>query len=301
MNRAAIHELECFIAVAEELNFSRAAARLHMSQPPLSRQIQALEDKLGVRLLERSTRAVKLTPAGTLYLQDARQLLSRLDSAADSARRAVTGEATRLRLAFVGALLDEGLVRLLQAFRRTHPHCQIHLADLPPAEQMEALRAGQVDGAFIGAAPQRTSREVRTVTWKREPLRIALPEKHPLASSKTLSLAQLKNESWVLVSRSAAPAYRQQVDALCAAESFRPRVVQESDRVAAVLTMIAVDQGISLLPDAMARFIERGVIFRPIRGKKVLLEHAFAYRAEDEQGSVGDFVRLVRTSLNAHP
>jgi len=293
MNRAAVHELECFVAVAEELNFSRAARRLHLSQPPLSRQIRALEEKLGLRLLERNTRAVSLTPAGALYLEDARAILTRLDSAADSARRAVSGEAARLRLAFVGALLDEGLVRLLQAFRKRHPHCQIHLTDLSPADQLEALRSGQVDGAFIGAAPSKPIKGIATTVWKREPLLIALPERHPLASHGKLSLGQLKSEGWVMVSRNAAPAFRQQFDSLCAAAKFRPKVVQESDRVAAVLTMIAVEQGISMLPEALARLVPTGVAFREIAGRKIQLDHAFAFRSANKASVVGDFLELL--------
>ncbi len=293
MNRAAIHELECFIAVSEELNFSRAAARLHMSQPPLTRQVQSLEEKLGVRLLDRNTRTVSLTPAGALYLEDARQILTRLDSAADTARRAVTGEVARLRLAFVGALMDQGLIRLLQAFRETHPHCQIHLTDLPPAEQLEALRAGRVDGAFIGAEPRRKGRDLATVVWKREPLLVALPEAHTLAKNKTLSLSQLKAEGWVMVSRSAAPAFRQQFETLCTQAKFRPRVVQESDRVAAVLTMVAAAQGISLLPEAMSRLVGKGVAFRQVHGQKLTLDHAFAWRIDEGQEALTDLVKLL--------
>jgi DNA-binding transcriptional LysR family regulator len=119
-----------------------------------------------------------------------------------------------------------------------------------------------------------------------------LPERHPLASSKTISLAQLKSESWVMVSRGAAPAYRQQFDALCAQAKFRPRVVQESDRAAAILTMIAAEQGISLLPAALSRLIPKGVMFRDLPGKKVVLEHAFAYRA-GAGPAVRDLVELV--------
>ncbi len=293
MNRAAIHELECFVAVAEELNFSRAARRLHLSQPPLSRQIRSLEEKLGLRLLERNTRAVSLTPAGALYLEDARAILTRLDSATESARRAVSGEAARLRLAFVGALLDEGLVRLLQTFRRRHPKCQIHLSDLSPADQLEALRTGQVDGAFIGAVPPKPIKGISTTIWKREPLLIAMPERHPLADRGKLSLAQLKTEGWIMVSRAAAPAFRQQFDALCASAKFRPKVVQESDRVAAVLTMIAAEQGISLLPEALARLVPSGVVFREIAGRKMLLEHAFAFRSANNAGVVADLLDLL--------
>lgn len=294
MNRADVHELECFVAVAEELNFSRAAARLHMSQPPLSRQIQSLEEKLALRLFERSTRAVSLTPAGALYLEDARAVLTGIDAAAESARRAVTGEGERLRLAFIGALLDEGLVRLLQCFRSSHPGCQIHLSDLSAGAQLEALKSGQVDGAFIGAPVKNAGREVISVTWKRERLLLAVPERHPLAALKSVPLARLKPESWVMISRSAAPAFRRQFDALCAGADFRPRVVQESDRVAAVLTMVAAEQGISLLPEAVSRLIRAGVALRPLKGEKPMLEHTFIYRKRNTGPALADFVRLMQ-------
>lgn len=293
MNRPSVHELECFTAVAEELNFSRAAARLNLSQPPLSRQIQSLEEKLGVRLLNRSTRAVSLTPAGALYLEDARQVLTRLDGAADAVRRTATGEHARLRLAFVGALLDEGLVKVLRAFRARHPRCQIHLADLPPSEQLEALRAGQVDGAFIGAPPQRPGRGLATLVWKREPLLVALPEGHPFAGHKALPLKQLKAEGWVMVSSAAAPAFRQQFEGLCRGAGFRPHVVQESDRVAAVLTMVAAAQGISLLPESLGRLIGLGVVLRPLKSRQPKLEHTFVWRGGGE-GFVSDLVALLR-------
>lgn len=296
MNRPDLRELECFVAVAEELNFSRAAARLHMSQPPLSRQIQSLEEKLALRLLERSTREVALTPAGALFLEDAREILTRLDSAAESARRAVTGEGTRLRLAFIGALLDEGLVKLLQTFRETHPRCQIHLSDLSAGAQVDALRSGQVDGAFIGAPPRKADKSIATVTWKREPLLLALPDHHPLASHTTIPLSALEAESWVMISRAAAPAFRRQFDQLCSGAGFRPRVVQESDRVAGVLMMVASAQGISLLPEGTARLIETGVAFRPLKGTRPILAHTFAYRRRNTDPSVGDFVKLLSAS-----
>lgn len=291
INRVSTYELECFVTVAEELSFSRAAKRLHLSQPPLSRQIQSLEAKLGARLLDRNTRAVTLTPAGLLYLEDARQILIRLDSAGGAVRRAASGEVSRLRLAFVGALLDEALIRLLKTFRRLHPQCQIHLTDLPPAEQLAAVRTGLVDGAFIGATPRKPSRWISTVIWKREPLLLALPESHVLSRKKTIHLSALK-ENWVMVSRTAAPAFRQQFDQLCASASIRPRVVQESDRAAAVLTMVAAEQGISLLPESISQLIQRGVVFRPLRGKQPVLEHAFAYRSGEPDASVIEFLKL---------
>lgn len=293
MNQVTIYELECFVAVAEELNFSRAAARLHMSQPPLSRQIQSLETKLGARLLNRNTRTVALTSAGGLFLEDTRHILTRLDEAAASARRAATGEISRLRLAFVGALLDESLVALLQTFRKLHPNCQIHLTDLPPAAQLEALQAGQVDGAFIGATPRKLNQNFSSVVWKREPLLIVLPAEHSLAAAKSVGLASLQNESWVMVSRTAAPAFRQQFDSLCANAAMRPRVVQESERAAAVLTMVAARQGVSLLPASVARLVHPGVAFRPVKGMSPVLDHTFAYRNSETNATIRDFLKML--------
>lgn len=292
MNRASTYELECFVAVAEELNFSRAARRLHLSQPPLSRQIQSLENRLGVRLLERSTRRVTLTPAGVLYLEDARQILLRLDSAGAAVHRAASGEISRLRLAFVGALLDEKLVRLLKTFRQAHPECQMHLTDLSPAEQWEAVQSGAVDGAFIGAPPRKPGRGITLVIWKREPLRLALPAAHPLVMRPRIRLQDLK-ENWVMVSRTAAPAFRRQFDQLCAAASLRPRIVQESDRAAAVLTMVAAEQGISLLPESVSSWLPQAVVFRPLHGKQPLLEHAFACRTDPANPSLAAFLKIL--------
>jgi DNA-binding transcriptional LysR family regulator len=292
MNRVSTYELECFVAVAEELSFSRAAARLNLSQPPLSRQIQSLEAKLGMKLLDRNTRTVTLTPGGRLYLEDARHILLRLDSAAASVRRAASGEVSRLRLAFIGALLDESLVRLLKTFRKSHPHCQIHLTDQPPAEQLAALKAGQIDGAFIGTPPRKLGRHISTVIWKQEPLLLAIPESHPLAAKKSISLAGLR-ENWVMVSRTAAPAFRQQFDRLCAKMHIHPRIVQESDRAAAVLTMVAAEQGISLLPESVSKLVDRGVVFRPLKNERPMLEHAFAWRPDEPQSLITDFLKLL--------
>jgi LysR family transcriptional regulator, benzoate and cis,cis-muconate-responsive activator of ben and cat genes len=294
MNRAGIRELECFVAVAEELNFSRAARRLCLSQPPLSRQIRSLEERLGVKLLERNTRTVTLTSAGALFLQDARQVLMRLDGAAAAVRRAAAGEVARLRLAFVGALLDEGLVAVLQSFRTLHPHCQIHLTDLSPAAQLEALASGQVDGAFVGADPGRVKGGIATLVWKREPLLAALPEGHPLARCGKVPLSGLRNEHWVMVSREAAPAYRRQFDELCRRAGWRAHVVQESERVAAVVTMVAAGQGISLLAESFSRHLHPGVVFRPIAGPQPVLDNTFAYRPDAAPGVMADFLKLLR-------
>jgi DNA-binding transcriptional LysR family regulator len=295
INRPTIQEIECFLAVADELSFSRAARRLHLSQPPLSRHIRSLEEKLGATLFARSTRSVTLTDAGSLYLSDARDLMMKLDSAGAAVRRSLAGEVVRLRLAFVGALVDARLVDVLRRFRRLHPDCQIHLSDLAPGAQLEALREGRIDAGFIGAAPLKSGRYLQTFIWQQEPLEIALPESHPLAPQPTVRPAQLNNEGWVMVSREAAPAFRAQFDRFCTKTRLKPRIVQESERVAAVLTMVAAEQGISLLPAALSRTIGHGVVFRPLHAFKMTLEHTFAH-VKEVSPPLRDFIKLLKSA-----
>lgn len=293
MNRPSLYELECFVAVAENLSFSKAARRLNLSQPALSRQIQALESKLSGRLLERNTRRVSLTQAGKLCVEEAKKVLTQLDQATESIRRVGAGEPMRLRLAFVGALLDDGLARLLQMFRASRPDCQIQLMDMAPAEQLVALERGEIDGAFIGAAPARVSRHIKTVIWKQERLQVVLPEQHALVRKLMLKLAQLENESWVMVSARAAPGFREHVSALCQRARIQAKVVQESDRVAAVLTMVAAGQGISMLPASLSRWLSCGVVFRDIDETKAVLAHAFAFRSGDRGCELLEFVQML--------
>ena len=254
-----------------------------------------------MRLLVRSTRSVTLTDAGALYREDARSVLTRLDAATDAARRTSKGETTRLRLAFVGALLDEQLISILREFRRSHGRCQLHLTDLSPARQLEALQAGDLDGGFVGAPPERLDRNLRTIVWKSEPLVLALPAAHRLVREKTLRLASVRDDGWVMVSREAAPAFRRQFDRLCASEKFRPRIVQESERVSAVLTMVAAEQGISLLPKGVSRLVAHGVNFVALTGRAAHLDHAFAFRAKCPPQEIEDLVSLLSRCEPPHP
>jgi len=295
MNRPEIRELECFLAVAEQLNFSKAARQMNLSQPPLTRHVQALEAKLGVRLFERDTRSVALTRAGSRYLEEVRTLLGRLDQAGESASQAGGDGPDRLRLSFVGALLDPSMLRVIQAFRERRPRCRIEIADLPPAAQMAALRAGEIDGCFLGAKPAAALRGVLCRVWRREPLLLALPERHALAGARNVRWSDLRPEPWVMVSREAAPAFRQQFSQLAARHALAGGVVQEADRVPAILAMVAAGNGISLLPEMVRRLIDCGVVFRPLPKPAPHLSHAFACSAEPS-GPLRDFLEVLRSA-----
>ncbi len=298
MNRAAVRELECFVAVADHLNFSRAARELHLSQPPLTRHIQALEAKLGSRLFDRNTHSVTLTEAGILFLEDARAILGQLDRAQETVRRARQGEKARLRLAFIGALLDARLVRLIQRFRESHPSCQLEVTDLAPAAQLAALAEGSIDGGFIGAGPERGSRDLAYVAWNKEPLLLALPEKHPLAKIDGLRWSHLKGLSWVMVSRDAAPAFRRQFSELADRYGLAARTVQESERLPAVLTMVAAGSGVTLVPQSVEHLLEQGVTFRRLPSPQPMLHQTFAYRPRATSPALNDFLLLLRKKEN---
>jgi len=298
MERAAVRELECFVAAADHLNFSRAARQLNLTQPPLTRHIQSLEAKLGAKLFTRNTHAVALTPAGVLFLEDARALLNQLDRAAEAVRRLSRGETSRLRLSFIGALLDERLVQLIQQFRVAHPNCQVQITDLAPAAQLAAIKAGELDGGFIGAKPSEKMKGFEFVVWAKEPLMLAVPANHALAQASGLSWRQLRGLNWVMVSRMAAAAFRRQFAQLDRQYKLSARIVQESDRVPAVLTMVAAGNGVTMAPQSVARLITEGICFLKLPEPNPALHHTFAFHARRASPSLKDFLKLLKASAN---
>jgi len=290
MNRPAIRELECFVAVAEELHFSKAARRLHMSQPPLSRQIQSLEQKLGIQLLKRKTRLVELTAPGRNFLNDAREILYRLDRSVIAAKRMQQGEDERLRLGFIGYLLAPDLIEVLRAFREARPQCQVELVDMEPGDQLADIREGKLDGGFFGIGPTEPLWNLKLFNWKTVPLVIVLPENHRLANKTSkLSLSNLKDENWVMVSRTRAAPFRKLVEELCVSAGFLPRIVQESDSVQAVLAMVAAGTGIAIVSETLTRMLDRGLVYRMLASRGAVLRRNFVWRANADSEALGVF------------
>lgn len=293
MERFTVRELECFVAVAEKHSFSQAARQLHLSQPPLTRHIQSLEEKLGTKLFDRNTHRVSPTTAGTIFLEDARAILNQMDRANESVRRVARGETHRLRLAFIGALLDENLVSLLQRFRSAHPNHQLQITDLAPSGQLTALRSGELDGGFIGAKPALKTKDLAFVVWASEPLMLALPENHELARLGTLTWNNLKNLNWVTVSRQAAPAFRQQFSKLDRTHRLSARMIQESERAPAILTMVAAGCGVTMVPKSLGRLVPKGVAFRELPAPEPMIEHTFAYPSQSSSPALLEFLKML--------
>ncbi len=284
-----LRELECFTAVAEELSFTRAARRLHLAQPPLSRHIRALEDKLGATLFDRQPRTVALTPAGRLFYEETRGLLPQLARAGELARRAAQGESARLRLGFVSAVVNAPLVEALRRFRVAHPFVQIMLHDLSPAEQLRLLTEGKLDAGFVGLMPGERPPGLRFTRWSKERLLAFVPSGHPLATKPRLALKELKGERFVAVSHEAAPAFAGLVRDLCRQAGFRPRIVLESPRAQAVAVMVEAGSGVALLPESLAHMAGTAVTGLPLKGSPSIT-HVIAYAVSQRSSVLGELL-----------
>jgi len=277
-----LRELECFVAVAEELSFTRAAERLRLAQPPLSRHIKNLEEKLGVDLLERSRRVVSLTSGGQAFLKEARGILLQVRRAGETARRAAEGETNKLEIGFVSAVLSPELVEVFSKFREKHPQVQLNLHDRLPVEQMAALELGTLDIGFVGVAPEKRPAKIELTSWRDEPLMAFLPLDHELSGRQRVSVADLADEAFVMISSEAAPSFLSLVYQMCREQGFRPRVVQEARRAQAVAAMTVTGSGVAILPASLDRITKNGI---PLwRGReKVCMSHMVAHAAKESQ------------------
>jgi DNA-binding transcriptional LysR family regulator len=260
-----LRQLRYFVAVAEELHFRRAAARLHVSQPPLSHQIQQLESELGCRLLSRTRRHVELTPAGEVFQNDPRRLMAELDGAVAAARRIGAGQTGRLRINFVGSALLSILPLAVQRFRAERPAVEIELAERPTAEQLRAVAGGAVDAGLV-RTPIDLTEELRAQVVLRERSVAALPAEHPLARLRRVPLRRLAAEPLVLFPRSQAPGFHDVLVASLSTSGRMPQVVQYAPEMTTIIGLVAAGIGVSLVPESVARLGLEGVVYRPVAG-----------------------------------
>ncbi|HWE08835.1 MAG TPA: LysR substrate-binding domain-containing protein [Solirubrobacteraceae bacterium] len=260
-----LRQLRYFVAVAEELHFRRAAARLHISQPPLSQQIAALEDELGCRLLERTRRRVELTPAGEAFLRDARATLAELDVAVSTARAIDAGQEGVLRVGFVGSALLSIVPSTIQRFRRTRPGIEIELRERSTVEQLRAVSTGLVDVGLV-RPPIETDESLHTEVIRRERTVAAVPEGHPLARLRRVPLRRLATQPLVLFPRRQAPGYHDLLIGRLAATGTTPQVAQYAPEMMTIIGLVAAGIGVSPVPASVAHLAIDGVTYRPLSG-----------------------------------
>ncbi len=285
-----LRHLRYFVAVAEERHFGRAARRLRMAQPPLSRQIQSLENELGFPLLQRSRRSVELTPAGAVLLERARLLFTEVDRAIHEARRAHTGETGQISVAYLSSLAYSGLTRLLRAFRERLPGVEVTLRELSPAAQLDALKDGALDVGFVRGPIEDPSISFECV--RRERLLVALPADHPMAAKKRIALSSLAGEPFVTFPRSRAAAFFDSIMVMCHDAGFSPRIVQQAPQLD-IVSLVAAGYGVAILPESIREVHRPGLELRPIVGSPSV-ELLAAWRASNTSAVPRTFLEILR-------
>ncbi|HET7267810.1 MAG TPA: LysR substrate-binding domain-containing protein [Oleiagrimonas sp.] len=249
-----LRQLRYFVAVAETLSFTRAAQRLHLSQPPLSQQIRALEDDLGVRLFDRNRRHVALTEPGRLFLDEARKILSQVDAARITATEAAAGHRGRLRLAYPASLsFHRALPQTLLRFSSKNQGVRVELHEMYTETQYAALVAGQIDVGFVRAVPKERSiaTQVTVDIIDHEPLLLALPASHPLAGRKHIGLHEVASESFVIQPRAYSTTLYDTLVQMASAAGFRPTIRQEVQQVTGTLALVAAGVGMAVVPASL--------------------------------------------------
>ena len=257
-----LRQIRYFVTVAEALSFVRAAERLHMSQPPLSQQIKALEEELGVQLLHRTRREVKLTDAGRVFLHEARDLLERAQSVAHRTRQAAAGEEAALRIGMATSALYHVLPRLRERVAARLPRVTLTVTDMNSDEQVGSLAADKIDLGFIHARPDIRGLERLTVLV--DTFAIVLPSGHALAQREGLRLRDLEAEPVVAFSREHAPALFDALIASCQHEGFSPRIAHVARHPASLLQMVRLGLGVSIVPRSYADDSLPGLSFHRI-------------------------------------
>jgi DNA-binding transcriptional LysR family regulator len=292
-----LRHLRYFLAVAEELNFSRAAERLHMAQPPLSAAIRQLERDLGVDLFARTTREVRLTDAGRAFLDGARRTLAEADRAADDAKRAGTGDLGRLRIAYSWSTRFETLPALGRACRASHPGIELLAQEMWNARMGPAFRDGSIDVA-LSLCPELAA-ELELAPIRKEHLVALLPERHPLAGEHAITLAALADEEFVLFPREIAPRLHDAFVAIYRRAGFEPRLRNESFHTGWDLGVLAEIPAIAIAPQTVASGLPEGITAVGLSEPTDLLETCLVWRADERSPAVATFVEMARSSFGA--
>jgi DNA-binding transcriptional LysR family regulator len=288
-----LRHLRYFIAVAEELNFSRAAERLHMAQPPLSVAIRQLEQELGATLLERTTRDVRLTEAGRAFLDGAHATLAELDRSIVEARRASCGEVGRLRVAFSWGARFVTLPALGQAFRTSYPDVELLTEEMWNSRMSAALRSGLVDLA-VSVCPEVNS-ELSYETIRTETVLVLLSADHPLAGEEAIELERLSMDAFVLFPREFAPRLYDSLVGICRRAGFEPTVRSESFHTSWELRVLDDVPAVALVPESVTLELPERLVGVPIRDCDERIETAIVWHKDDASAVGSAFREVART------
>jgi DNA-binding transcriptional LysR family regulator len=289
-----LRHLRYFVAVAEELNFTRAAKRLGINQPPLSFQIRQLEKEMGTPLFYRRTRGVELTNAGKLMLEEARVILRQVERAKIGVRRRARGETGRINIGSAGATYFHPLIpAIIREFRMHFPDVVMFPRAATTSLLVARLRAGQIDVAFI-RPPISGGEGLAIEALVDEPLVLAVPTGHPLSRSSSVSFNALAKETFVLFPREFNPSNYDTIIAACQSAGFSPILGQEAPQIVSVIPLVAAGLGVSAVPRSMNHILTNAVVYLPIEGDAPRALIGLAYRRDDRSRAVQNFVAVAR-------
>jgi DNA-binding transcriptional LysR family regulator len=295
--RMELRHLRYFIAVAEELNFTRAAEKLHLAQPSLTRQIHNLEEELGVSLFDRTRNQVSLTEDGKHFLIDAKRLVDSSLESMKAVRRFSRGESGELNLGYLFKFNFDLLPATLATFYQACPEMAVNLFDMSPAEQLAALEDRKIDLGFVGLRPEQKGLDHSPLVWQcvaHHPVVVVLPSAHPLAKSKTIALGELRQVCFVAMSEQTHPGSRAWLSGICQGlAGFKPRILQDVALESGIMTFVAEGLGVTLAREQIKKLPHPGVIFRHLK-PPAKADYWIAWHRENRSKTLLQYVDIVK-------
>lgn len=293
-----LRHLHYFIAVAEELNFSRAAKRVHIAQPPLSQQIRDLETELGVTLFERTKRKVTLTDAGEVFLEEVRRIIQQVDRAVELVRKAGRGEVGRLIIGFNSSASYSILPQILHDFRVHCPDVEPQLQELTTTQQLEGLREDRLDLGLLYLPIEDDN--LKTLPLIKESLIIALPETHPLSDRTEICLEMLKNELFILPTRQLGEGLYRRIISFFEQNNFIPQRVQEVVQLQTATSLVAGNVGVAIVPSSLQNLQRKGVVYQPLQETTPEITIAAAWRQNNQSPILAKFLNSIEQAISVN-
>jgi DNA-binding transcriptional LysR family regulator len=294
-----LRHLRYFVAVAEELNFTRAAERLYIAQPPLSTQIRGLEEELGVQLLERDKRHVFLTQAGRHFLDHARTILASVQSAKDEVKSAAAGEIGKLSIGFTASsVLTAALPAAIRKYRSTYPNVMLIMKEMPSMHQLDAIHHRTLDFGVLRKPNAGVPTGVTIEEWYSAPLVAALPEQHVLTQGKGIYIKDLKDVPLIVYPRDSGIGLYWKVLDLCSRSGFRPAVMQEARDASTMIGLVSSGFGVAIVPSDTQCIQLPGVLYSKILDKDAMSSLYLGYRDADANPHLETFLRILRSTTN---
>jgi len=288
-----LRHLRYFVAVAEALSFTKAAQKLRLAQPSLTRQVRNLEAEIGVRLLDRSNNGVALTEEGRLFLFDSKKLLAMCAETVAAVQRMNRGESSDLNIGYVANIHYGLLPATLGAFRKLCPDVALNLFDMTRAEQFQALESRKIDLGFVGLPAVLSGHDLLSECVAHDMVLLALPARHPLAKKAKIRLPELASHFFIGMSARNHPGEREWLIGICQDAGFAGKILQEADSEATAIKFVADGLGVALLPEQITGLAHEGVVFRPI-SPTIRRESTVAWRADNPSKPLKDYIQIVK-------